>query len=95
MPLIKCDNVTIGYDGLVAVSNVSFNIEENDYLCIIGDNGTGKSTLLKALLGLKHISGGKIQFLSGLKKSQIGYLAQQTDVQKFFPASVNEVVSHS
>ena len=41
MPLIKCDNVTIGYDGLVAVSNVSFNIEENDYLCIIGDNGTG------------------------------------------------------
>ena len=92
MPLIKCDNVTIGYDGLVAVSNVSFNIEENDYLCIIGDNGTGKSTLLKALLGLKHISGGKIEFLSDLKKSQIGYLAQQTDVQKFFPASVNEVV---
>ena len=44
------------------------------------------------MLGLKHISGGKIEFLSDLKKSQIGYLAQQTDVQKFFPASVNEVV---
>ena len=92
MTLINCKDLTIGYDGLIAVSNLSFKIEENDYLCIIGDNGTGKSTLLKALLGLKHISGGKIEYLSNLKKSQIGYLAQQTEVQKFFPASVNEIV---
>lgn len=89
--IIKCLNVTLSYEGLTAVSNLSFSVKENDYLCIIGDNGTGKSTLLRALLGLKHVSGGKIVY-SGLKKSDIGYLAQQTDIQKDFPASVWEVV---
>ncbi len=89
--LIKCSDVTLTYEGLTAVSNLSFSVEENDYLCIIGDNGTGKSTLLCALLGLKHITSGHIYYLN-LKKKEIGYLAQQTDIQKDFPASVWEVV---
>ena len=89
--IIKCSDVTLAYEGLTAVSKLSFSVEENDYLCIIGDNGTGKSTLLRALLGLKRVSAGKIVY-SQLKKSDIGYLAQQTDIQKDFPASVWEVV---
>lgn len=89
--LIRCSNVTLGYDGLTTVSDISFCVEENDYLCIIGDNGTGKSTLLKALLGLKYVSSGDVVY-EGLKKSEIGYLAQQTEVQKDFPASVWETV---
>lgn len=89
---IQCDNVTLGYEGLTAVSDLSFSVEEEDYLCIIGDNGTGKSTLMRALLGLKKVNAGTIVFQNGLKQNQLGYLAQQTEVQKEFPASVWEVV---
>ena len=57
-----------------------------------GENGSGKSTLVKSLLGLKSVERGKIIYGDGLKQTQIGYLPQQTDVQKDFPASVGEVV---
>lgn len=92
MTLIRCNDVTLGYEGVTAVSHLSFTVEEGDYLCIIGDNGTGKSTLMRAILGLKRTSGGTVSYEAGLRQNQIGYLAQQTEVQKDFPASVWEVV---
>ena len=92
MTLIRCSDVTLGYEGVTAVSHLSFTVEEGDYLCIIGDNGTGKSTLIRAILGLKRTSGGTVSYEAGLRQNQIGYLAQQTEVQKDFPASVREVV---
>lgn len=92
MAIITCKDLTLAYEGLVAVSHLTFAIEKGDYLCIIGDNGTGKSTLMRALLGLKRPSGGEIRFEDGLSRNAIGYLAQQTEVQKDFPASVWEVV---
>ena len=92
MTLIRCNDVTLGYVGVTAVSHLSFTVEEGDYLCIIGDNGTGKSTLMRAILGLKRTSGGTVSYEAGLRQNQIGYLAQQTEVQKDFPASVREVV---
>lgn len=92
MTLIRCSDVTLGYEGVTAVSHLSFTVEEGDYLCIIGDNGTGKSTLMRAILGLKRTSGGTVSYEAGLRQNQIGYLAQQTEVQKDFPASVREVV---
>ena len=92
MAIITCKDLTLAYEGLVAVSHLTFCVEKGDYLCIIGDNGTGKSTLMRALLGLKRPSGGEIRFGDGLTRNAIGYLAQQTEVQKDFPASVWEVV---
>lgn len=92
MALIKCENVSIGYEGQTVVRDLDFRIEKGDYLCIVGENGSGKSTLVKSLLGLKQVDGGKISFGDGLKQNEIGYLPQQTDVQKDFPASVYEVV---
>lgn len=89
--IIQANNITLNYDGLTVVKDINFSVEKGDYLCIIGDNGTGKSTLLRAILGLKKISSGSIHF-NGFKRNDIGYLAQQTDVQKDFPASVWEVV---
>ncbi|MBS6445252.1 MAG: metal ABC transporter ATP-binding protein [Ruminococcus sp.] len=90
MSLIKCENLVMTYENKVAVDNVSFTIEKGDYLCIVGENGSGKSTLMKGILGLKKYSSGKIEY--NLKKNEIGYLPQQTIVQKDFPASVYEVV---
>lgn len=92
MALIKCENVSIGYEGQTVVRELNFSIEEGDYLCIVGENGSGKSTLVKSLLGLKSVEKGKILFGDGLRQNEIGYLPQQSDSQKDFPASVFEVV---
>lgn len=92
MSLIKCNNLTLGYEGKAVVSHIDFTVNQGDYLCIVGENGSGKSTLMKALLGKKNILSGSIEFGDGLKQSDIGYLPQQTPVQKDFPASVKEIV---
>lgn len=63
---------------------ISFNIQAGDYLCIVGENGSGKSTLIKGLLGLKSPALGKITFGSGLTQKEIGYLPQQTGIQRNF-----------
>lgn len=92
MSLIKCENLSLGYEGKTIAENINFEVNKGDYLCIVGENGSGKSTLMKTLLGLKAPLGGKIIFGDGLKKKEIGYLPQQTQAQRNFPASVYEVV---
>lgn len=92
MALIECSNVSLGYEGKPIVTGLNFEVNEGDYLCIIGENGSGKSTLMKALLGQKSVVSGKISFDKSLDRKEIGYLPQQTVVQKDFPASVREIV---
>ena len=92
MALITVSNASLGYEGKAIVSDINFSVCEGDYLCIVGENGSGKSTLMKTLLGQKNVISGKIEFSDGLKQNEIGYLPQQTDVQKDFPASVKEIV---
>ena len=86
---IKCIDLDIGDDGKTVVSGLNFEINDGDYLCIVGENGSGKTTLMKTLLGLMPLLGGSIQ---GLNKNDIGYLPQISDIQKDFPATVEEVV---
>ena len=92
MSLITCKGLSFAYDGVTVVHNLNFKVEPGDYLCIVGENGAGKSTLVKGLLQLKSPSQGSITYGEGLTASQIGYLPQQTQVQRDFPASVREVV---
>ena len=92
MALIKVSGVSLGYENKTIVSDLNFEINQGDYLCIVGENGSGKSTLMKTLLGQKPVLAGKISFGDGLKQKGIGYLPQQTEVQKDFPASVKEIV---
>ena len=92
MSLIKCENVSLAYDSATVVKNLSFEVNKADYLCIIGENGSGKSTIVKALLGLIPTESGSITFGDGLIQSEIGYLPQRSNIQKDFPATVNEVV---
>ena len=91
MALIKCENLAFAYSGETVLKNVSFSVNAGDYLCIVGENGSGKSTLMRGLLGQKEPSAGKITFGDGLRQNEIGYLPQQTDLQRDFPASVFEV----
>lgn len=92
MALIQCENLNMSYENNVVLKDVNFEINEGDYICIVGENGSGKSTLIKGLLGIKSPKSGRIRFGGGVKQNQIGYLPQQTSVQKDFPASVFEVV---
>lgn len=92
MAYIKCENLVLGYDGSAVVENINFEVNKGDYLCIVGENGAGKSTLMKTLLNLTPLMGGKIITDDGFSAHEIGYLPQQTLVQKDFPASVWEIV---
>ena len=92
MPQLICRDLTLGYEGKTVVSGVSFTVNAGDYLCIVGENGSGKTTLMKTILRLKTPISGQIETGDGLAPGEIGYLPQQTVVQKDFPASVREVV---
>lgn len=92
MSYIKCKDLSVGYDGNIVSQGINFNLEASDYLCIVGENGAGKSTLMKTLLGLIPKLSGEIEYGEDLSKSDIGYLPQQTLLQKDFPASVREIV---
>ncbi|NMD37352.1 MAG: ABC transporter ATP-binding protein [Christensenellaceae bacterium] len=92
MTLLTCKDLSLGYDGATVVEGLNFTVNAGDYLCIVGENGSGKSTLIKTILRLKSPISGEILTGGGLKPNQIGYLPQQTQIQKDFPASVMEVV---
>lgn len=90
--LLTCKHVSFGYENIMAISEVSFSLKEGEYLCVVGENGSGKSTLMKGLLGLLKPLKGELIIEEELEKSSIGYLPQQTDLQKDFPATIFEVV---
>ncbi len=92
MALLTVQNVSLGYDSHAIVEDLNFAVNAGDYLCIVGENGSGKTTLMKTLLRLQEPLSGKILFGEGLKDNEIGYLPQQTVVQRDFPASVREIV---
>ncbi len=92
MSYFSLNNIGFSYEGKVVLEDIHFSVEKGDYLCIVGENGAGKSTLLKGILGLKKPNEGEIILGDGLKRQDIGYLPQQTEAQKDFPASVYEVV---
>ncbi|MCR5843737.1 MAG: ATP-binding cassette domain-containing protein, partial [Oscillospiraceae bacterium] len=92
MALITCQNLCLGYDGREILRGLSFEVNSGEYLCIVGENGSGKSTLMRTILGLQRPMAGQILTGDGLRVNEIGYLPQQTPVQKDFPASVREVV---
>lgn len=92
MSLVIIKNASMGYEGKTVLSDVNLEINEKDYICIVGENGSGKTTLMKCLLGLLQLQSGEINYGDGLKQNEIGYLPQKTVFQKDFPASVSEVV---
>lgn len=92
MALLTANNLALGYDSQAIIRDLSFKVNEGDYLSIIGENGSGKTTLMKTILGLSAPIDGEILFGDGLRKNEIGYLPQQTIVQKDFPASAWEIV---
>lgn len=93
MPQIKCTELTLGYDNNIVIENLSFSVNHGDYLCIVGENGSGKSTIIKALLHLIKPLSGRIETNSSSNSlTKIGYLPQQSEIPADFPATVREIV---
>ncbi len=92
MSLIKCSELMMGYVSPILSQALNFSVEEGDYLVIVGENGAGKSTLMKTMLRLIPALSGEITYGDDFSEKEIGYLPQQTVVQRDFPASVKEVV---
>ncbi len=91
-PILTCEQLSLGYDNRPVMTDLSFQIFSGDYLSIIGENGAGKSTLMKTLLGLMKPLSGKVTVNCQRGRNCIGYLPQQTQVSRDFPATVWEVV---
>lgn len=92
MALMTCKDLALGYQKTVLVQGLNLDVNRGDYWCVIGDNGVGKSTLLRTLLGLQPPLAGRITLGEGLRRRDLGYLPQQTAVQRDFPATVEEIV---
>lgn len=92
--LIDIKNLTVGYDSKVVLENANFSLSENDFVGVIGPNGGGKTTLLKAILGLVKPVSGEIVFSEKLKNrgGDIGYLPQVNKFDSRFPISVYDVI---
>ncbi len=89
MEIIKINDLSVRYDEVEALSSVNLTINSNDFIGIIGPNGGGKTTLIRAILGLIKPSGGTIEINKGLK---IGYMPQHKTLDREFPICVKEVV---
>ena len=92
MAQIKGTDVSVGYEKRIVAGGINFEINEGDYLYIVGENGSGKSTFMKCVFGLEKPVSGSIVYGDGLKQKEIGYLPQQSYIQRDFPATVSEIV---
>lgn len=90
--LIKFDNVRIGYVNKVICNNINLEIEDGDYITVFGENGSGKTTFLKTLVGIIPELKGKIIYDKSIDTKSIGYLPQSINVRSDFPASAFEIV---
>ena len=92
MRLLDCNSLSLGYPGHVLASNLSFSLDTGQCLCIVGENGVGKSTLVRTILHLQPALAGTIRLGHGITPQKIGYLPQMTAISADFPAEVQEVV---
>ena len=89
-PLAVLKNASTGYDSEPVLREVNLEIHPEDFIGVIGPNGGGKTTLVKVLLGLLPLFGGKLSFPGGRPKT--GYLPQISQIDKSFPITVKEVI---
>lgn len=89
MAIITVNKIQVHYNDIVALEDVSFQIEKNEFVGIVGPNGGGKTTLIKAILGLIKPTQGLIEIQ---QDAVLGYVPQQTSFDRHFPISVRDVI---
>ncbi|MDO4695446.1 metal ABC transporter ATP-binding protein [Porphyromonas sp.] len=98
LPILTASDITIGYEDAPVIKGASFSIYDKDFIGIIGPNGGGKTTLMKAILGLIPPTTGHIEYFNAKGEIspslEIGYVPQQNAIDKAFPISVSRVVGY-
>ena len=92
MALVNLNKLTVAYSGVVALKNVSFQIDAGEIVTIVGPNGSGKTSLLKAIIGAVVPQEGNVDVKSGLK---IGYVPQHLNLDPTLPISVGRFMKLS
>ena len=87
MNLINVENLLFGYGSNNVLHNINMEVKSGEFICIVGENGSGKTSLIKCILGLNKTTSGKIEV-----NERIGYLPQMTEIQNNFPATIEEIV---
>lgn len=99
MSILQVKNLSFNYSDKQILNNISFNIEKGDFVCVVGSNGTGKSTLLKLILNILKPNSGEINLLGEKSTNftnfkKISYISQKvSNFNEAFPATVNEIIS--
>ena len=91
MAILKVNELSLGYEKQIVINNISFEVNNKDFILVIGSNGAGKSTLIKGILGIIKPISGEVLY-DDATKNHIGYMPQETKVDRNFPASVMEIV---
>lgn len=99
MNVLEVKDLSFSYPDKSILHRLSFNVEKGDFLCVVGTNGTGKSTLLKLILNILQATEGEIRLLGKTSDkfrdySKIAYVSQKaTAFNRDFPATVEEIVT--
>lgn len=88
--LLNCSGITVKYNNIVAVEDVDFQVNKREFITVLGQNGSGKTSLIKAILGTLPLSKGEVEWEKGIKRSYIG---QNIEIKSDFPAKVKEVIA--
>lgn len=93
-PILDVQNITVRYNGRVALEDVTFHLHAGERIAVVGPNGAGKSTLFKVVAGVQPPSAGEVNIFGSRPRSHvcIAYIPQRSQVDWNFPVSVADVV---
>jgi len=98
---VQFDSVSFAYGDVPVLENVSFHIHRGEFAALVGPNGSGKTTVLKLILGLEQPAAGRITLFGGVQsvanrqtvwRNRLGYVPQHPPADHSFPVSVRDVV---
>jgi len=90
--VIEFERVTLGYRRAVVLADLSFSVQEGEFFGIVGANGSGKTTILRAMLGILAPLKGRISFAGGKARMRFGYVPQRAFIDEMFPLTAQEIV---
>ena len=90
MAILKVENLKVSYSNHTALEDINFEINEGEYVCLVGENGSGKSTLVKTIVGLLKQDEGNIEL--GISLDEVAYLSQTNLKDLNFPATSKEII---